>query len=269
MRVGFIGFGEVAHTLAARLIQEGAEVFTSLEGRSPGTMRRARELGVTDSEPEEVYSADIIISAVTPASAVDAARMAGAHVRGTYVDVNNIAPLTVKRALSYIENGRVVDAAIMGSVRRKGADVRIIASGEHAGDFMALNDYGLNIELRGSRVGDASALKMLRSSYTKGVSALLWETLLAAYRMGLEEDVLEVLEYTEGDDFRKSSISRIKSSAGHAERRYEEIHEIEKMLSTVMDPVMTGCIMKVFKRISSMELPHESEDYRDILEAVR
>lgn len=92
MRVGFIGFGEVAHTLAARLIQEGAEVFTSLEGRSPGTMRRARELGVTDSEPEEVYSADIIISAVTPASAVDAARMAGAHVRGTYVDVNNIAP---------------------------------------------------------------------------------------------------------------------------------------------------------------------------------
>ena len=267
MRVGFIGFGEVAYTLASRLISRGAEVVTSLEGRSPSTIERARALGVTEASEEDVYSCEIVISAVTPDVALEAARRAGRHVRGIYVDMNNISPGTVRMASSLIENGGFVDAAIMGSVRRKGADVRIIASGRDAPEFMKLNMYGLNIEVRGREPGDASAIKMLRSSYTKGVSALLWETLTAARRMGLEEDVLEMLEYTEGRDFRESAISRLKSSCIHARRRYEEMNEVQNMLGEVIDPVMPPCIMRVFERLLDAEVSAD-EDYREVLDGV-
>lgn len=267
MRVGFIGFGEVAYTLASRLISRGAEVVTSLEGRSPSTIERARALGVTEASEEDVYSCEVVISAVTPDVALEAARRAGRHVRGIYVDMNNISPGTVRMASSLIENGGFVDAAIMGSVRRKGADVLIIASGRDATEFMKLNMYGLNIEVRGSEPGDASAIKMLRSSYTKGVSALLWETLTAARRMGLEGDVLEMLEYTEGRDFRESAISRLKSSCIHARRRYEEMNEVQNMLGEVIDPVMPPCIMRVFERLLDAEVSAD-EDYREVLDGV-
>lgn len=265
MRVGFIGFGEVAQTLASRLRSRGVEVVTSLEGRSPSTIERARTVGVTETSQEDVYSCPVVISAVTPGVALDTARRAGRHVRGIYVDINNISPETVRMASSLIEKGGFVDAAIMGSVRRKGADVRIIASGRDAEEFMKLNRYGLNIEVRGREPGDASAIKMLRSSYTKGVSALLSETLTAAHRLGLEEDVLEMLEYTEGNDFRESAISRLKSSCIHARRRYEEMKEVQDMLGEVIDPVMPTCIMRIFEKLKDVEISADA-DYRDVLD---
>jgi len=265
LRVGFIGFGEVAQTLASRLRSRGVEVVTSLEGRSPSTIERARTVGVTETSEEDVYSCPVVISAVTPGVALGAARRAGRHVRGIYVDINNISPETVRMASSLIEKGGFVDAAIMGSVRRKGADIRIIASGRDAEEFMKLNRYGLNIEVRGREPGDASAIKMLRSSYTKGVSALLWETLTAAHRLGLEEDVLEMLEYTEGNDFRESAISRLKSSCIHARRRYEEMKEVQDMLAEVIDPVMPTCIMRIFEKLKDVEVSADA-DYRDVLD---
>lgn len=267
MRVGFIGFGEVAYTLASRLREEGVDVVTSLEGRSTRTVKLAGEAGVLDVPQEEVYSADIVISAVTPSVAIEAAKKAGEHVKGVYVDINNIAPRTVRKASSFIKNGRFADAAIMGSVRRKGSGVLIIAAGEGAEDFMKLNRHGLNIEVRGQRPGDASAIKMLRSSYTKGVSALLWETLLSAHMMGLEEDVMEVLEYTEGKDFRESTVSRLRSSIIHAGRRYEEMREVQSLLDEVIEPAMPSCIMRVFERLNEIDAPSDA-DYSDLLRLV-
>lgn len=272
IKVGFIGFGEVASTMASKLIEGGVEVLTSTSGRSERTRKLAHDLGVTEcSDMMEVSRrSDIVISAVTPAAAVNVARKVGGHVRGVYVDINNIAPSTVKKALSYITNGRVVDAAIMGRIS-KDLGVKILASGGSAHEFAKLNDYGFNIEVRGVGVGDASALKMLRSSYTKGVSALLWETLLAAYRMGIDDDLLEILEETEGAGFRERAISRVISSAFHAQRRCEEMEDVESFLSENINPIMSKCTYKTFKRIIR-ELGYlriEFEDYGMIFDHIK
>lgn len=258
--------------MASKLLDEGIEVLTATKGRSERTRKRAHDLGVNECSDilEVSRRSDILISAVTPSVAVKVAKEVGDHVRGVYVDINNVAPSTVKKALGYIRNGRVVDAAIMGRIT-KDLRVKILASGASAHDFAKLNDYGFNIEVRGDRVGDASALKMLRSSYTKGVSALLWETLLAAYRMGLDEDLLEILEETEGEGFKERAISRVISSALHSKRRYEEMKDVESFLSENITPTMSKCTSKTFKGIirELYGLEMVFEDYSMIFDHIK
>ena len=169
IKLGFLGFGEVASTLSEGLLARGVEVSTCLEGRSHRSVELAKSTGVNlfDSLAELVESSDILLSAVVPAEAVSVAAKVGEDFEGVYVDLNNVSPGTVKEAFSHIPNGKTVDGAIMGGIKN-GLGTPIVASGEFAEDFAEMNQYGMNIEVIGPEPGQASGLKMLRSAYTKG-----------------------------------------------------------------------------------------------------
>lgn len=263
----------MAEALTRRLKRGNVDIHTSLENRSIKTKNRAQKLNVKISGSNRALAreCDILISAVTPANALDIAREVANHVKGVYVDLNNISPQTTRRALEYIENGKTVDAAVMGSVKGGDGKVLILASGPCAGKFAQLNSYGLNIKVLDWELGKVKALKMLRSQYTKGVSALLFESFIAAYKLGLDEELLKCLELTEGYGFRKSATSRINSSAVHAKRRAEELNEIiefQKHITNSDDEFqeMVKATRTIFRQISlksgEMEIP---EDYRDVL----
>jgi len=184
--------------------------------------------------------------------------------------IYNISPVTAKKALSFIKNGKTVDASIIGSVR-KGLNVQIIASGSFAHEFARLNDYGMNITVIGSEVGQASAVKMLRSSFTKGISALLFETLYPAYKMGIDKEVLEYISNTEYEGFKDSAISRIISSAFHAKRRLEEMGEVIETLSESEDPKMSKAAQDFFKILYENlgELEKRPENYAEIFDMMK
>lgn len=272
MKVGFIGFGEVASILSAGLLKNGVEVSTCIEGRSSKTQKIAREmnLDLCLSNRELAEDSDILISAVTPATAIKVAQDVGKYVNGVYVDINNISPTTAKKALSFIENGKTADASIIGSVR-KGLNVQIIASGRFAQEFSKLNNYGMNITVIGTDIGHASAVKMLRSSFTKGISALLFETLYSAYSMGIDHEVLRYISKTECEGFKDSAISRIISSAFHAKRRHEEIGEVIELLSESEDPKMSKATQNFFKNLYKNlgELEKRPESYSEIFELIK
>ena len=80
-------------------------------------------------------------------------------------------------------------------------NVKVIASGPFAKEFAELKVYGMNITVVGSENGQASGIKLLRSAYTKGVSALLFESIYSAYKMGMDREVLEYISETEGNEF--------------------------------------------------------------------
>ena len=250
MKVGFIGFGEVASTLSAGLLTNNVEVRVCIEGRSSKTQKRASEMDLIlcQNNREIAETSDFIISAVTPASAIKTAQEVGEFVNGVYIDINNISPTTAKKALSFIKNMKTVDASIIGTIRN-GLNAPIIASGPFADEFAKLNDYGMNINVIGSETGQASALKMLRSSFTKGLSALLFETLYPAYEMGIDKEVLKYISETEGEGFRDSAVSRIISSAFHSKRRYEEMGEVIEILSESEDPKMSKAAQDFFKEL--------------------
>jgi 3-hydroxyisobutyrate dehydrogenase-like beta-hydroxyacid dehydrogenase len=268
MKVGFLGFGEVASALAAGLLNNGADVSTCVEGRSLKTRKLAKEteLNIHKSNRELAESSDILISAVTPFQAVKVAKFVGKYSKGIYVDMNNVSPSTVKEALSYIENGKTVDASIIGSVRKKGLKVHILAAGSNAGQFAELNRYGMNISVIGDEEGQASAIKLLRSSFTKGISALLFETLYSAYKMGIDEEVLKYIAETECKGFEDSAVSRIISSAVHSKRRAEEMKEVVEFISVNSEAEMSKATAEFFKSLHEDigKLSMRPENYRDI-----
>jgi 3-hydroxyisobutyrate dehydrogenase-like beta-hydroxyacid dehydrogenase len=252
MQVGFIGFGEVASKLSMGLLENGVNVYTCLEGRSARTVENARISGVKiyNSYKELAENSDILISSVVPSMAFEVAEIVGNHSRGIYVDMNNVSPETVQKTLNIIENGKTVDAAIIGSVVKNGLSVKIIASSPFADEFSKLNDYGMNITVVGTENGDASAIKLLRSAYTKGVSALLLETLYHGIKMGIDREVLEYISLTEGEDFLESANSRMVSAGFHAGRRKQEMEEVVDMLNKYQDPLMSKATLEFFKFMS-------------------
>lgn len=267
MKIGFLGFGEVASTLAVGLLSQGADVFTCVEGRSLKTKKLAKktDLDLCKSNRELAEASDILISSVTPSQTIKVAQEVGEYSKGIYVDINNVSPSTVKEALSFIKNGKTVDASIIGSVK-KGINVHILASGQHAGQFAELNQYGMNISVIGTGIGQASAIKMLRSSFTKGISALLFETLYSAYKMGINEEVLKYIAETECEGFKESAVSRIISSAVHSKRRAEEMEEVMDLISENRDAKMGKATQEFFKSLYKElgKLDKRPENYKEI-----
>ena len=270
MKVGFLGFGEVASTLSVGLMKNGADVYTCVEGRSTRTKNNILKTGV---ETYPSYKAlaekcDIIVSSVIPSNAIEVAEMVGKYSTGIYVDINNISPKTVVNTLDKIENGKTVDAAIIGSVVKKGVEVKVIAAGSCANEFADLNNYGMNITVIGSVNGQASGIKLLRSSYTKGVSALLFESIYQAYKMGIDREVLKYISETECPDFIESAKSRIISAAFHAQRRSEEMDEVVEIFSKKQDPIMARGTMDFFKILDQTFKKPEKRpvDYNEIFE---
>ena len=271
IKIGFLGFGEVASTLSEGLLAQGLEVSTCLEGRRPKSVELAKSTGVSlfDSLTELIESSDILLSAVVPAEAVSVAKNVGGGFEGVYVDLNNVSPGTVKEAFSHIPNGKTVDGAIMGGIKN-GLGTPIIASGEFAADFAELNQYGMNIEVIGPEPGQASGLKMLRSAYTKGVSALLFEAFYAAYQMGVDETLLRYLTLSEGPHFPASANSRLTSSAYHSQRRAQEMDEVVKFLTEYEDPLLTSATCEFFHSLPDKTgtIEKKPADYRDVFRKV-
>jgi 3-hydroxyisobutyrate dehydrogenase-like beta-hydroxyacid dehydrogenase len=270
MKVGFIGFGEVASTLSVGLMENGAEVYTCIDGRSTRTRNNILQTGVETypTYKELAENSDILISSVVPSKAIEVAEMVGKYSKGIYVDINNVSPKTVVDTLDKIENGKTVDAAIIGSVFKNGVNVNVIASGSFANEFADLKNYGMNITVVGTVNGQASGIKLLRSSYTKGVSALLFESIYHGYKMGIDKEVLKYISETECPDFIESAKSRIISAAFHVNRRSEEMDEIVEMLSGKQDPVMAKGILDFFKILGeNIKKPEKRPtDYNEIFE---
>jgi 3-hydroxyisobutyrate dehydrogenase-like beta-hydroxyacid dehydrogenase len=270
MKIGFLGFGEVASTLSVGLMEHGAEVYTCVEGRSTRTKKNILKTGVKTYPSYKVLAenSDILISSVVPSKAIEVAEIVGKYSMGIYVDINNVSPKTVIGALDKIENRKTVDAAIIGSVAKNGVNVMVIASGCCANEFANLKNYGMNITVVGNENGQASGIKLLRSAYTKGVSALLFESLYQGYKMGIDKEVLKYISETECQDFIESATSRIISAAFHAQRRSEEMDEVVEMLSGKQNPVMAIGTTNFYKILDeNIKKPEKRPDnYQEIFE---
>ena len=266
MKFGFIGFGEVSFTLSKILLSYGFDVLTSTEGRSKKTKELVKSLDLTvlDSFEEVARESDILISANSPQSALAIALKYGSLTDGIFLDFNNISPNTAKQIENYITDEHFIDSAIMGRVSSE--ELHLYFSGRKAEEFVANmrdfirnnesdSDVRVNIKVVSDEIGDVSKLKILRSSYTKGVSALLVETFETAEKLGLSEELWEILSLTENRDFISSSKSRISSSRRKSKRKYEELNEVLEFLDDVDDDrkskIMASATREKFEKLKN------------------
>ena len=223
MIIGFIGFGKVSQNLAKLIKSDDIALVTSQEDRSPKTIERIERsnVEVLDSFKEVAGKSDILISANSPKTALSVAREYGKCAKGIYLDLNNVSPDTTLEISEHVN--RLVDGAIIGKIDSQNPVLYL--SGEDANELAFLNDY-IETKIISDRIGDASLLKLLRSTYTKTLSALLIESSKKKKKHGLEEEFFDVLELTEGNDFREKSASRINNTINSKKRKSEELQEI-------------------------------------------
>jgi 3-hydroxyisobutyrate dehydrogenase-like beta-hydroxyacid dehydrogenase len=256
-RIAFIGFGEAGQAIAAGLREEGVDRLSAwdiLFPQSAGERLRqaAAPIGVrcATSAADAVREAEIVVSAVTAASSVEAAQsIKGDLVEKPYVlDINSVSPGRKQQTAKLLGNSaRYVDVAVLAPIypaRHKtpmllaGADAEAIAP--------TLAALGMRATIAGAEIGAAAAIKMVRSVMIKGIEALTLECFLAAARAGVIDEVATSMKNNyPGLDWAKIVPYNLERMASHGERRAAEMEEVADTLRELgVEPLMTTATVK-------------------------
>jgi 3-hydroxyisobutyrate dehydrogenase-like beta-hydroxyacid dehydrogenase len=251
--VTFIGFGEAGQAFAgAKGWQGRARAYDRLTDQpetraaKQADYRRAAVEGA-ESAAGALQASPLILSLVTADQALIAARLAAPHLApgALYCDMNSVAPATKAAAAAAVEaaGGLYVDVAVMSPVDPGRLSVPLLLSGaEAAGAARALARLGFeDVRVVGGRVGQASAIKMIRSVMVKGIEALTAECLLAADAAGAVEEVLASLDASDrAMPWAKRADYNLDRMIVHGRRRAEEMEEAVKTLEDLgVDPALT------------------------------
>jgi 3-hydroxyisobutyrate dehydrogenase-like beta-hydroxyacid dehydrogenase len=250
MDIGLIGYGKVNQTLAKQL-KKNHKIYTTIEGRSQNTINNAQktEINILKTNKELAQKSDLLISANTPSEALKIAQNFSKYYNKLYLDLNNINPKTSQKIAKTLGEN-YIDGAIIGKV----TDLKLLLlSGPQATKLEFLKQNNINIKILSQKIGDASTLKMLRSIYTKGVTALLIETFDNAKQLNLNQELWEILELTENTNFKSKSTSRIENTKTSTKRKNEELKEILKFLennnTSQYNQIMTKATKNKFKKL--------------------
>lgn len=203
-----------------------------------------------------VERAEIIVCAVPSSVAMDVCAQVKDSLRPgqLYVDVSASTPTAKKQCCALLQNAGVqfVDAAMLGSLPKDQHRVPISASGDGAERFRQLMEpYGMRITLEGKTAGDASAIKLVRSIFMKGIAALMIETLQAASAYGIEEEVVASIGQSMDNISFASHLDRlVTGSALHCVRRSAELEGSASMMEEAgLSPEMTNAAKRCLERL--------------------
>ncbi len=247
-RIALIGFGEAAQAFAAAADWGGAAAAFDIKTDAPET-RAAKHADYAalrvhgcDNAHSAIADAPAILSLVTADAALATAQSNARHLSAGafWFDMNSVAPetkRTVEKAIM-AAGGRYVDVAVMAPVHPKRISVPLLLSGPHAAaGATVLRDLGfLDIRCVGASIGDASAIKMIRSVMVKGIEALTAECVLAAHRAGVVAEVLSSL----GAEWEGKADYNLDRMLAHGLRRAAEMEESARTLEHLgIAPLMT------------------------------
>ena len=139
--IAILSPGDMGHGIGKALVERGFDVTTCLTGRSQRTRDLAERAGMRDAPSLEamVVQADLIMSILVPAQAVNVARAVADAMRATgaprpYADCNAVSPMSASVMASIIgeAGGDYIDAGIIGGSPARGAVPRLYTSGPRA-----------------------------------------------------------------------------------------------------------------------------------------
>jgi 3-hydroxyisobutyrate dehydrogenase-like beta-hydroxyacid dehydrogenase len=270
--VAIMSPGEMGQAVGQVVRLSGRRVITCLAGRSPRTHVRAAaaEIEVVPDLETLVREADVLLSILVPANARALAQEVAQAVTATdadilYVDCNAIAPATVLEIgrILAAARARFADGGIIGFPPRPGgAGTRLYVSGLGADELLELSHADLELRLVGPDLGQASGLKMCYASLTKGLAALGIEMLVAGRALGLQDQLRQELEESQGPLFEmlKRFIPSMPPKAG---RWVGEMEEIAATYAAVgLTPKILEGAADMYRLVSATELGAEIPERR-------
>ncbi|MFC0562134.1 NAD(P)-dependent oxidoreductase [Halalkalibacter alkalisediminis] len=244
MKLGFIGFGEASYEMSMGLKEEGLKNIVAFDPlcndeKFGGLIKeRANKANVVlKKAPDIVVSeVDVLIVAVPAdkALAVSQSLIPNLKEDSVYIDVSASTP-DVKTKISQCVNKKgitFVDVAMMGPLPVYKHQVPILASGDGTDKFIELmSKYNMKISKVSDTAGEASAVKLIRSIFMKGLPSLLFEMLEAARKFNVEELVVKSISETMDSKTFEETMNRLVTGTSiHALRRSVELEGTIKML---------------------------------------
>ncbi|MBL4811524.1 MAG: NAD(P)-dependent oxidoreductase [Rhodobacteraceae bacterium] len=233
MRIGFIGFGEAAQAFVASLRRHNPRMsFIAWDtDTSPAMARAMAGSGVTLVEPAAFSGADWVFSAVTADQSLIAVQTIAPHIcQGQWlIDINSVSPKRKVASAALIEaaGGHYLDMAVMAPVLPRGHATPVLIAGAQADEIAPLlSDIGFAARIIGPEPGQATAIKMIRSLFVKGLEAITVEALLAAEAAGCGDEILASLSGSyPGLGWPDIATYQFERSLKHGGRRAAEMVE--------------------------------------------
>ncbi len=256
-RIAFLGYGEAGQAMAEGLREQGVSQIAAFDILFPDAagaalIDAANKAGVrvAASAADAVRDAQIVIAAVTAASSLEAAQSVASHMsqRPLYLDVNSVSPGRKREtAKLFADRARYLDVAIVSAIHPLRHESPMMLAGPFAREAEpVLASLGMKTQVMGDKIGDAAAIKMIRSVLIKGIEAVTAECFLAAGRAGLLDQVTASLANNYPTlDWNKVSEYNIERMASHGIRRAAEMREVTETLRELgVEPVMTAATVE-------------------------
>ena len=271
-RIGFMTPGDMGQAVALQLKNRGFTVCTALDKRSDRSRKMAKEIGLTDlgSIARLTAESDLVMSVMNPGSAIDFAREAAAAIRTqskkpTFIDCNAVAPDTMREIDELMKSAgaRCLDGGSIGPPPRGTAKTSLYISGPGAADLQQIGNEQLRVTIMSERLGDASAIKACYSGFNKGTQGLLLQTLVAAQRLGVYEQLEKQLLSSKGDLY-NWLLDTLPQMPPKAYRWVPEMYQLAKTFEGVgMTPRIFQGEADMFVMIAATALGKETPENRD------
>jgi 3-hydroxyisobutyrate dehydrogenase-like beta-hydroxyacid dehydrogenase len=281
IKIGFVGFGEVASIFSKEMSNKGAEiriydVLISQKGGLEIIKKRMLKDNIQIASLEEVIiKSDYIFSSVPSQFARDVAKECVKYLKPNkvYIDLNSTSPF-IKIELSKIiqsTKAHFIEGAILGAVGIAGSKTHILVTGKKGKEVAEVfNKLGMNMSYYSPEIGKASMFKMLRSIFSKGLEALILECLIAGKKAGIEKDLWDdITNFMSKKPFDQIAANWIQTHVTAYERRYHEIVQVvETMKKIGVEPIMTSNTENFFRRSLSLGLKEAFPEKPDSFEKV-
>jgi 3-hydroxyisobutyrate dehydrogenase-like beta-hydroxyacid dehydrogenase len=244
MRIGFLGYGEAGRAFHEGLTGPGITVVAYdrlLQGLTSQAMCQAMtERGADVARSlEQLATADWIFSAVTADQSLAAAEDLAPYLRPGHllIDINSVSPERKRATASLVsaQSATYLDMAVMAPVHPRRHATPVLIAGPQAEALLPqLSALGFQAEIAGSQIGAATAIKMVRSLFVKGLEALTVETLLAAEAAGCFDYILGSLSASyPGLDWPDFASYQFERTLRHGARRAAEMRESAETLAAL------------------------------------
>lgn len=245
-RVALIGFGEAGFTFARAGGWHGHAAGWDLKPERRALMDSCG-VHAADSAAAALAGADLVLSLVTADSSYPAARDYAALLPAgaLWCDMNSVAPETKRAAAEAVlaAGGTYADVAVMAPVDPAALNCPLLIAGPGAAKAQQmLGALGFSkSRVVGPDVGQASAIKMIRSVMVKGLEALSYECSSAAIAAGVLDEVTASLDASEkAIGWAERFAYNRERMETHGLRRAAEMEESARTLQGLgVEPVMT------------------------------
>lgn len=271
LSIGFIGFGEAARafhqTLAAHdpgLRFCAYDILLGEPGMRAAIARRGIEVAET---PAALGHADWIVSAVTADQSLAAVEAIAPHLRADrlVVDINSVSPGRKRASAALVEarGARYLDMAVMAPVHPRGHRTPVLIAGPAAAPLEPeLKRLDFSFRAAGEAVGAATAIKMVRSLFVKGLEAVTVECLLAARASGCFDEVYGSLARDfPGLGWPDFAVYEFERTLRHGKRRAAEMRESAATIAELgLNGALAAEIAEVQERMGAADAPPPKAD---------